>query len=204
MRSGAPPGVSQQTGFKQVDSRNTSASASSPQIFGLSTRLVPLSCEKEIGDVAAGGCVAFDRVFAHLRWLHSAAAANRRRGREGGRECVRSGSWGGKREEEWDEVTKAPRVRRSQRERGMREKGQEEKRKEGASSSSYLNRSSLSLSLCCVCVCCECVRRQTESEGGEAYVASHSVNKSWAEGLNRALFWLIQIPPESTFILLIK
>lgn len=43
--------------------------------------------------------------------------------------------------------------------------------------------------------------------GGEAYVAASvtlSVNKSWAQGLNRTLFCLIQIPPESTFILLIK
>lgn len=68
-------------------------------------------------------------------------------------------------------------------------------------------------SLClCVCVCahvcvCECVcLQQRGCEGGEAYVASvtRSVNKSQAEGLNRALFCLIQILPESTFILLIK
>lgn len=48
--------------------------------------------------------------------------------------------------------------------------------------------------------------QQRGCEGGEAYVASvtRSVNKSQAEGLNRALFCLIQILPESTFILLIK
>lgn len=51
-----------------------------------------------------------------------------------------------------------------------------------------------------------CVESGRGCEGGEAYVASvtRCVNKSRAEGLNRALFCLIQILPESTFILLIK
>lgn len=74
----------------------------------------------------------------------------------------------------------------------------DKKSEEGASS--YLNRRP---PFACVCVCVDTDR---ECEGGEAYVASvtRSVNKSRVEGLNRALFCLIQIPPESTFILLIK
>ena len=124
---------------------------------------------------------------------------------------------------------KSPWVRRSQwKKRGMREKGQEEKKrkkkKKARRGHHHTWTGDLPLLACeCVCVCvCVCVYvcvcvcvcvcmyvcgdRQRGCEGGEAYVASvtRSVNKSRAQGLNRALFCLIQIPPESTFILLIK
>lgn len=76
-------------------------------------------------------------------------------------------------------------MRRSQqKKRDKRERTASEK-KQGLGASSYLNRRPPSA----VCVNVRlCVEIDRGSEGGEAYVASvtHSVNKSWAEGLNRA------------------